>query len=388
MRIASILGVAVLLAAASSQAQTPQANRAVVTDHARNSVAVVDLLTGEVMQRFETGSPGGLRRGVARGEVSLAQGEAGRVDVVDLGIALEDHGDHADLKLSGPRLVAKVAEGPKPSHVLAGDGRLASFFDGDGSVVVTGADSIRRLNAGTAHHGLAYPFRGSAGAMLMLSHAEANGARPGGVVVLDAEGKQVARRDDCPRLHGEAISNRVIAVGCADGVLLLDTRKGEFRKLAYPEGTALDRMVRTLIGGSDFHLFAADFGPDAVTVLDPDAGRFAVVELPARRVAYTLDPGRSQTMFVLTEDGSLHRIDTLKAEIAATVKLVEPYSMDGGWALARPRLSAAGGLVAVTDPAQGRLLVLDAATLAVQREVAMGGAPFNVMAVAGSGEQH
>jgi len=47
-------------------------------------------------------------------------------------------------------------------------------------------------------------------------------------------------------------------------------------------------------------------------------------------------------------------------------------------------LAAASG----ADPARGRLLMPDAATPAPLREVELGGAPFNVLAVAGSGERH
>jgi hypothetical protein len=272
--------------------------------------------------------------------------------------------------------------------VLGGDGRLASFFDGDGSIVVAGEASSPNLRANVPHHGLAYPFRSAAGPRLMVSHAAAAGARPGGVVLLDEQGKEVVRADNCPMLHGEAISGRVIGLGCGDGVLLMNTRTQAFRKVPYPAGEGNGRMVRSLIGGADFHLFVGDFGPDAVTILDPDAAQFAVVELPARRVAFTMDPQQSNAMFVLTEDGQVHRIDTLGGKIIASAAVVQRYSLEGGSSVARPRLSAAGGLLAVTDPARSRLLVLDAATLDPKREVALDGAPLNVLAVAASGERH
>jgi zinc transport system substrate-binding protein len=383
-RLASATLAALALAGAA-QAQTQHTVRAAVTDHTKSAVSVVDLITGEVLNRFDTGSPGGLRHGAAPGQVSLAQGQAGRVDVADLGLAVDNH---RNLKLSAPRLLPRVAEGPKPSHVLGGDGRLASFFGGDGSIVVAGEGSPANLRANVPHHGLAYPFRSAAGPRLMVSHAAAAGARPGGVVVLDEQGKEVARADNCPMLHGEAISGRVIGLGCGDGVLLMNTRTQAFRKVPYPAGAENGRMARSLIGGADFHLFVGDFGANAVTILDPDAGQFAVVELPARRVAFTMDPQRSDAMFVLTEDGQVHRIDTLNGKIVASAAAVQRYSLEGGSSVARPRLSAAGGLLAVTDPAQSRLLVLDAATLDPKREVALGGAPLNVLAVAASGERH
>lgn len=380
--------MALLLLAGPAKAEPQRAVRAAVTDHAAATLSVVDLLTGEVLGRFETGGPGGLRHGAAPGQVSIAQSQAGRVDVVELGLSLDSHGDHGDLRLSAPRLLPRVAEGPRPSHVLGGDGRLASFFDGDGSIVVTGADDPARLRANVAHHGLAFPFRAAAGPRLMVSHAATAGARPGGVVLLDEQGQEVGRSDDCPMLHGEARSGQVIALGCGDGVLLLDTRTQSFRKLSYPAGAGAGRMVRSLTGGADFHLFAGDFGPDAMTVLDPDAGRFAVVELPARRLSFAMDPERSDTLFALTEDGRLHRISTLGGTIVASAAVVQRYSLEGGSAVARPRLSAAGGLVAVTDPARSRLLVLDAETLAPLREVALGGVPLNVLAVSAAGERH
>jgi hypothetical protein len=222
----------------------------------------------------------------------------------------------------------------------------------------------------------------------MVSHAAAAGARPSGVVLLDEEGQEVARNGDCPMLHGEGMSGRVIGLGCGDGVLLLDTRTQAFRKVTYPAGTESGRMVRNLTGGTDYHLFVGDFGPDAVTILDPDAGQFVVVELPARRVAFTMDPQQSEFMFVLTEDGQMHRINTFTGRIVTTAPAVQRYSLAGGSSVARPRLSAAGGVVAVTDPARSRLLVFDATTLAPRREVAIGGTPLNVLAVAASGERH
>jgi hypothetical protein len=380
--------LAALVLAGGAHAQTVDVARAVVTDHARGGVSVVDLLTGQVISRFETASPGGLRHGAGPGQVSVTQGQAGRVDVVDLGIVVQSHGDHGDLKLSDPHHLPRVAEGPRPSHVLGGDGRLASFFDGEGSIAVVGEGSPASLRANVPHHGLAYPFRAAAGPRLMVSHAAAAGERPGGVVLLDEEGKEVARNSDCPMLHGEGISGRVIGLGCSDGVLLVNTRTQVFHKVAYPAGTESGRMVRNLIGGTDFHLFVGDFGPDAVTILDPDTNRFTVVELPARRVAFSMDPMQSQIMFALTEDGQMHRIDTFSGKIVASAPAVQRYSLAGGSAVARPRIAAAGGVIAVTDPARSRLLVLDAATLAPKHEIAIEGTPLNVLAIAASGERH
>lgn len=56
---------------------------------------------------------------------------------------------------------------------------------------------------------------------------------------------------------------------------------------------------------------------------------------------------------MLTEDGSLHRIDLLKAEIAASAKVTKPYSMDGHWNDPRSCIAMAGDEIVVTNPNAG-----------------------------------
>jgi hypothetical protein len=60
----------------------------------------------------------------------------------------------------------------------------------------------------------------------------------------------------------------------------------------------------------------------------------------------------------------------------------------GGAAVARPRLSAGGGIVAISDPANGRVLLHDGDTLALRRVIETGGAPFDIRLVSLTGERH
>lgn len=67
-------------------------------------------------------------------------------------------------------------------------------------------------------------------------------------------------------------------------------------------------------------------------VVDPvDAPHFRYIELPFRRVDFALDPVQARHGYVLTEDGTLHRIDLLTAELAGSARVTEPYSMDSHW---------------------------------------------------------
>lgn len=369
--------------------ETVTATRLVVADHRAPLVLLLDE-AGIPILRLETAEPARLSEGMHSGQVALRESHLGRVTLLETGLRVEGHGDHGDLRIGPPRRLPIELLGPRPSHIVASDGLLAVFFDGDGSVLlVESPDGTppRRLSAAHAHHGVAFPYLAEGGPRIAISEAPAAGERPAGVVVRDVEGREVVRSADCPRLHGEARTGATIAFGCADGLLLLDTRTGTFRKIANPP-EAGQRMVRNLAGGEDWRLFFGDFGPDAMVVVDPDAGAMRVVRLPARRLHFALDRGRSDTGFVLTEDGMLHAVALLDGAIRASIQATGRYSLEGGAAVARPRLSAGGGIVAISDPANGRVLLHDGDTLALRRVIETGGAPFDIRLVSLTGERH
>ena len=60
---------------------------------------------------------------------------------------------------------------------------------------------------------------------------------------------------------------------------------------------------------------------------------------PTRRVHFAVDPIRSRFAYVITEDGQLHKVDVLDGRIAQSLRVTEPYSMDGHWS----RSASAGG---------------------------------------------
>lgn len=369
--------------------QTITATRIVVTDHKLPQVQVMDE-TGQSLLRLETAEPARLAMGIHSGQVAVRESRLGRVTLVETGLRIEGHGDHGDLRISQPRQLPLDLRGARPSHVVSSEGAIAVFFDGDGSVqLVPNVEgrNIQRFSATHAHHGVAFPFLRAGGFHLLISEAPAAGERPNGVVLRNPEGQVIVRREDCPRLHGEARSGQIIAFGCADGILLFDIRSGNFRKIANP-ANAGERMVRNLVGGENWRLFFGDFGADAMVIVDPDASSMRIIHLPARRLHFTLDPSRAETGFVLTEDGILHAFSMLDGSLRASVQVTGRYSLEGGAAVARPRLSAAGGMIAISDPENGRVLLHDAETLANRRVIATGGTPFDIVLVSLQGERH
>ena len=62
--------------------------------------------------------------------------------------------------------------------------------------------------------------------------------------------------------------------------------------------------------------------------------------------------------------------------------------MEGGSAVARPRLSASGDRVVITDPAKAQIHVVDSAKMQIVQKVAVPDAPFDVVVVGAAGEDH
>lgn len=395
MRSAAFALIILLLANLSSaaHAQTSIAVwRAVVADHAAGRLWILDLQTGGVLATENLRAPARLHRGASGRYVVATLPTADEVRLVDSGVALEGHDDHRDIAISAPRLLPPDLSGRKPSHVNAGYRDIAVFFDGDGTAIVLAEDAFARgkvadhwrIASGAPHHGVAIPV----GSQVAISVPTPSQALPDAVALRDRT-NQLKQRLECPKLHGEARSGVYVAFGCADGIAIYEQRRNGILagKLDYPQSIGDSQIVRSLDGALGYSLFFGDFGPRAVVSVDP--GRpdgMAVIDLPHRRIAQKLlhDPG--DTAFALMENGELARIDTVNARITHRASATRRYAVNDD--TARPRLSAVGPYVVVTDPAAGEIVVLDAATLADRHRIRLGGTPFDVVVIGGSGRRH
>jgi YVTN family beta-propeller protein len=159
------------------------------------------------------------------------------------------------------------------------------------------------------------------------------------------------------------------------------------RKLAYPPSLPPGRMVRNLNGASGFTLLVGDFGPDGMVIVDPAVQEgFRFVQLPARRMHFLVDRNEGGTFHVLVEDGRLLKFNALTGMAMGELAVTGPYAMDAG--VLRPRLAGAGNRLVVSDPAAGEIAVVDAAAMRVIRRIKVGGQPFDVALVGGTGAGH
>ncbi|ATU95511.1 hypothetical protein B5P45_11930 [Phyllobacterium zundukense] len=324
------------------------------------------------------------------------QGDAGLVTAIASGISFDDHGDHGDIDVEAPKLTGTEITGQKPSHFVEHGGEFTAFFDGEGvariiseKAVLEGKSDVQEVKTDAPQHGVAVAY----GSHVLLSepNKEKPDELPVGIRTVDESGKQVGEIAACPDLHGEASSGNILAFACATGLLVVTHGDGapEIKHLPYSDSLP-DGKSTTLIGGRGLQYFLGNYGADKVVLIDPtvESDAFRLIELPTRRVHFAVDPTRPKFAYVFTEDGQLHQLDVVAGKIANSLKLTDPYSMDGHWNDPRPRIAVAGDKIVVTDPLQGKLHLVDAASFAKAGEIAVDGKPYNIVAVGGSGEVH
>lgn len=392
----SALALTIGLAGAAWADEEITAWRLFVSDHGQPVVHAIDALDGDLLESFAISGPATLFRSDSGEAVYAVQGAAGVVTTISTGIAFDDHGDHADIDVDPPSLTGAEFPGERPSHFVEHGGHWAIFFDGEGVARVFeerealhGHTDTRQVDAGAPHHGVVIPF-GNHDVVSVPDPADSSNP-PVGVKVVDRDGNQIGDIIDCPRLHGEAASGNLVALGgCPEGILVV--RSGSdgpvVEPLNFSEGLPEGR-VSTLIGGRGLQYFLGNHGPQAVVLIDPnDDEAWRRIELPTRRVHFAVDPVRARYAWIFTEDGQLRRLDVIAGEIDQSVRLTEPYSMDGHWSDPRPRVAVAGDSVFVTDPLAGQIIRVNAESLEVSGEIAVEGVPFNIVAVGGTGVVH
>ncbi|WP_395128061.1 zinc metallochaperone AztD [Klebsiella pneumoniae] len=387
-----LLGLSVMPAFADEDVT---AWRLFIADHDKPVVNVIDALDGDKLATFNVKGPANLSRSESGATIFAIQGSAGVVSTIASGIAFHDHGDHADIDIDAPKLLPLELTGKKPGHFVERQGKIAQWFDGEDSAqilgesaVLKGQKNITKVNVVAPHHGVAVPYDNYA--VVSIPNPDDASKRPVGARVVDLQGKKVGDDALCPGLHGSTGSGDTFALSCETGLLLITQKNAApvIRHLPYAK-TLPEGSTSTLIGGKGMQYFIGNYGPDRIILVDPtESDSFRLIQLPTRRVHFVVDPVRAKFAYVFTEDGKLNQIDVLKGEISQSVRVTDPYSMDGHWNDPRPRIAVADNKIYVTDPLKSKIIVLDATSFKKTSEISVEGQPFNIVAVGGSGKVH
>lgn len=338
--------------AGSTEVQGPQP-RLVVADADSGKIDVLDLATEATVHSFDVENAS--RVTTINGRYIVATDDD-RARFLDPGSWTIEHGDHSHSYTKDPVDLGAL-EGESPAHVIAGDRKVAVFFDGAGTADVVDFDSLGAGDTAVAatvdtdpHHGIAVPLSDH----VVVSTGGTEDDLPTGLELRDSAGNPVRALDaSCPEMHGEAVFSSYFVVACADGVVKVDATNDEFStiKFAYPNP---DARAFTFAEGTRGSLVAAPT-ETGVLVLDTRTGEW----VQARTELESLSTGVSsdgKTILSLQADGTFRVFDAITgAEMSSTPVLSAPYDE----ADPAPSLHVAGTRAYVADPAGNAVIEID-----------------------------
>lgn len=395
---AALLGAFAAMAAPAWADDEAIAWRIFVADHTSPTVTAIDLNAPEQRWTFDLAGPAKLYSAANEALVVAVQSDNEQVDFLQSGLTIESHGDHSDIKVSDPAAIGAL-KGPRPFHIVNHNGSVAITFDKGGYASVLGEKAIiagdlaqQQVPMNVAHHGFVADMGGYFVSSIATQDQMEEGKAPPriGIGSFAADGTPMGAMHTCTDLHGEAFSGNFLLAGCKEGVIAHDITAGPdaFTMLPYPADFP-ESKTGFLLGAKAMQIFLGDYDGTSVVILDPTtAPYFTRVELPFREVDFILDPVKPQFAYILTEDGSLHRLNMLSAQIEQSVRITQPYSMDGDWRDPRPRMTIADDRLILTDPLAATLRVITTGDLAEVEAIPVEGIPYNVIAVGGSGLTH
>jgi hypothetical protein len=259
--------------------------------------------------------------------------------------------------------------GAEPGHVVRHGGRTVLFTDGTGQVRVidpatfgTGTPSVREHTTPQPHHGVAVELANGELVTTIGNEEE----RPG-IVVLDAQRREIARNEDCPGVHGEATAQgEAVVIGCETGALVY--RDGVITKITSP--TPYGRIGNQ--AGSDASpITLGDYKqdpdaelerPTAVSLIDTRDASLRLVDIGTSYTFRSLARGPQGEGLVLGTDGQIHVIDPVAGAVTRTIPVVGPWQEPLEWQQPRPAIFVRGGTAYVSEPATNSMHAVDIAS--------------------------
>ncbi|MGB3592743.1 MAG: zinc metallochaperone AztD [Ornithinimicrobium sp.] len=368
------------------EAQGPSPRLGITYD---GGVLVVDAMTLETVGDFPAE---GFTRLNAAGDgrhLLLTQGAA--FQVLDAGVWSKPHGDHDHSYATDPELTDVTVEAQEPGHVVTHAGKTVLFADGTGEITTFDSDSLtgeelpdlEQMQTPQAHHGVAVELEDGS-----LLHTIGNEDERSGAVVLDSEGEEVARSEDCPGVHGETVAaDEIVVLGCEDGVLTYDD--GEFTKIQAADDYA---RIGNLAGSEASPVVLGDYKteedaelerPTTISLVDTRSQEITLVDLPASYTFRSLGRDAEGDALVLGTDGVLRTIEASTGEIAEETTVVQAWEEPLDWQEPRPLLHVMGDLAYVTEPATNEVHIVDLSTDEVIDSVTLSQTPNELSSVTG-----
>jgi hypothetical protein len=258
--------------------------------------------------------------------------------------------------------------GEKPGHVVRHGGRTVLFTDGTGQVRVvdpatfgTGKPDVEEHTTPQPHHGVAVELANGQLVTTIGNEEE----RPG-IVVLDAQRREIARNEDCPGVHGEATAQgEAVVIGCETGALVY--RDGVITKITSPTpygriGNQAGSDASPITLGDYKQDEAAELErPTVVSLIDTRDASLRLVDIGTSYTFRSLARGPQGEGLVLGTDGRIHVIDPVAGAVTRTIPVVAPWQEPIEWQEPRPAIFVRGGTAYVSEPAAKAVHAVDIA---------------------------
>ncbi|UOT03180.1 zinc metallochaperone AztD [Rhodococcus opacus] len=294
------------------------------------------------------------------------------------------------LDTAEPALTDVAFEAKTPGHVVRHDGKTALFDDGTGLVRVfdpaglsEGTPDTTEFTTPEAHHGVAVEL--SDGSLLTTVGNEDERT---GIVVLDRDRKEIARNEDCPGVHGEAVAaDETVVVGCQNGLLIY--RDGVITKVTSPDPYG---RIGNQAGDEDSPILLGDYKtdpdaelerPERVSLTDTATGQLTLVDLGTSYTFRSLGRAPHGEALVLGTDGAVHVIDPNSKAVSRTVDVLDPWTEPDKWQSPRPALYVQDHTAYVTDPANKKIHTIDLDTWTVSGQADLPEIPNEITGVTG-----
>jgi hypothetical protein len=313
-------------------------------------------------------------------------------EVADLGAWAAAHGDHSHYYAAPPRLTGQRFAAAAPEHVAIHDGRTALFDDATGLVRVFDSDraedpdrELRQPTTSTPHHGVAVELPDG---VLVVSDGTVD--QRTGIRVLDRDNDPLASSDQCPGIHGEAVTAGEAAVfGCADGALAY--AGGKIAKAASPGDGG---QISALAGAEASPIALGNYRPANLpegeashwlSLVDTGDATIRVLDIGAAFNSWGLARGEGGEAYVQGTDGKLHTIDVDAGAESAASQVIEPWEIPETWSDPRPRLILLEGMAYITEPATRTVSSVDPVTGRTWKSASLAFIPNEMAGASGQG---
>jgi hypothetical protein len=323
------------------------------------AVQHLDLLDESIADIAEVPRP---RAVTTDGRYLFSADDAG-VTVVDSGRWTWDHVDHFHYYRAEPRTVGGI-EGSGPVAVATTNssttGGTGLFFAGSGDAVLLDTEALSRGElverfrlSVQPHAGVVMPV----GSFALVSDPEGGGV----LSAYTADGEPVADRTiECAEPAGTITTRVGAVVGCRDGAVLATAGDGslQLEKIAYPaDGTA--PPATAFAGREGRPTVAALAGDQGIWLLDTRERSWTLLPAPAPLVRVTAVDDEDGHLLALAADGRVLVLDAATGDVRAETAPLLDVTLRSPEALAGVELVADQQRAYINAPLERRLYEID-----------------------------